>query len=140
MHLVIDGYGGDTDKMWDLALVEDFLTHYPAKLGMTRITEPNVLEYNGPKVEDAGVSGFVIIAESHISIHTFPYRNYVNIDIFSCKSFDYDRAADDAKDLFDLQEIKTWLLDRGLEWLDGDQGLTETQEQRSLLRSGVRVQ
>ncbi len=135
MHLVIDGYAGDTGKMWDKELVTNFLINYPDKLGMTRITEPNVLEYNGPKIEDAGVSGFVIIAESHISIHTFPYRNYVNIDIFSCKSFDNDQAARDAQELFDLTEMKTWLLDRGLEWLNGDQGLTETQEQRSALLS-----
>jgi S-adenosylmethionine decarboxylase len=139
MHLVIDGYGGDTGKMWDLELVRDFLTTYPDNLGMTRITEPKVLEYNGPNVEDAGVSGFVIIAESHISIHTFPYRNYVNIDIFSCKSFDHEQAAKDAKNLFGLQEMKTWLLDRGLEWLDSEQGMTQTREQRSVLRSDVGV-
>ncbi|MCY4366899.1 MAG: S-adenosylmethionine decarboxylase [Chloroflexi bacterium] len=135
MHLVIDGYAGDIEKMWDVDLVREFLTNYPDNLGMTRITEPNVLEYNGPKIEDAGVSGFVIIAESHISIHTFPYRNYVNIDIFSCKSFDDDQATRDAKDLFGLSDTKTWLLDRGLEWLNTNQGLTETQEQRSALRS-----
>ena len=135
MHLVIDGYAGDIEKMWDVELVREFLTNYPDNLGMTRITEPNVLEYNGPKIEDAGVSGFVIIAESHISIHTFPYRNYVNIDIFSCKSFDNDQATRDAKDLFGLSDTKTWLLDRGLEWLNTNQGLTETQEQRSALRS-----
>ena len=135
MHLVIDGYAGDTGKMWDAELVRNFLTEYPDNLGMTRITEPKVLDYNGPKIEDAGVSGFVIIAESHISIHTFPYRNYVNIDIFSCKSFDNDQAARDAKELFDLTEMKTWLLDRGLEWLNSDQGLTETREQRSALHS-----
>ena len=135
MHLVIDGYAGNTDKMWDKEMVREFLTNYPDNLGMTRITEPNVLEYNGPKIEDAGVSGFVIIAESHISIHTFPYRNYVNIDIFSCKSFDDDQAVRDAKSLFDLADVKTWLLDRGLEWLNRDQGLTETREQRTALLS-----
>ncbi len=135
MHLVIDGYAGDSGKMWDLELVRNFLTEYPDKLGMTRITEPRVLEYNGPKVEDAGVSGFVIIAESHISIHTFPYRNYVNIDIFSCKTFDDNQAARDARELFNLTGMKTWLLDRGLEWLDSAQGISETQEQRASLQA-----
>jgi S-adenosylmethionine decarboxylase len=136
MHLVIDGYGGDVDKMWDTELVRAFLTDYPDKLGMTRITDPKVLEYNGPKPEDAGVSGFVIIAESHISIHTFPHREYVNIDIFSCKSFDNDRALADAKRLFDLQNVKTWLLDRGLEWMDTQQGLSQTHAQRTNLEAG----
>ena len=139
MHLVIDGYGGDVDKMWDQELVRDFLTNYPTQIGMTRITEPRVLEYNGPQAEDAGVSGFVIIAESHISIHTFPRRRYVNIDIFSCKSFDNHRALVDAKKLFALEDVKTWLLERGLEWLDSQQGLAEVQQQRaSLVVGGLR--
>ena len=137
MHLVIDGYRGDIAKMWDRQLVEEFLTDCPTRLGMTRITEPKVLHYDAPKSEDSGVSGFVIIAESHISIHTFPLRNYVNIDIFSCKSFDNYLALDDAKQLFSLSEVKTWLLDRGLEWLDDPQGLAEVQTQRSALETGA---
>ena len=136
MHLIIDGFGGSVEKMWDREIVRDFLFEYPNALGMTRITEPSVLEYNGPHEEDAGVSGFVIIAESHISIHTFPGRQYVNIDIFSCKSFDDQAALEDARRLFDLTEVKTWVLDRGLEWLDSRQGLMETQNQRSLLEAG----
>ena len=119
MHLVIDGFGGNTNKMWDDGLVRQFLTDYPESLEMTRITEPRVLVYDAPKPEDSGVSGFVIIAESHISIHTFPRKNYVNIDIFSCRPFDHDRALEDARKLFDLEDTQTWLLDRGLEWLEG---------------------
>lgn len=136
MHLVIDGYGGDIDKMWDEDLVQDFLYRYPTSLDMTRISEPNVLTYEAPKSEDSGVSGFVIIAESHISIHTFPRKDYINIDIFSCRPFDHERALDDVKDLFELTEVKTWLLDRGLEWLDERQGLAEAQQQRSTLEAG----
>ena len=136
MHLVIDGYGGDTTKMWDTQLVRQFLTDYPESLGMTRITDPKVLDYQAPKPEDSGVSGFVIIAESHISIHTFPRKSYVNIDIFSCLAFDYERALADATELFDLEEVKNWLLDRGLEWLDERQGLAEAQSQRTALEAG----
>ena len=136
MHLVIDGYGGDTTKMWDTQLIRQFLTDYPESLGMTRITDPKVLDYQAPKPEDSGVSGFVIIAESHISIHTFPRKSYVNIDIFSCLAFDYDRALADATELFDLEEVKNWLLDRGLEWLDERQGLAEAKSQRTALEAG----
>jgi S-adenosylmethionine decarboxylase len=136
MHLVIDGYRGDKAKMWDVERVRDFLMDCPATLGMTRISEPNVLEYNAPKAEDSGVSGFVIIAESHISVHTFPHRDYVNIDIFSCRSFDHHRALADAKSLFELEESKTWLLNRGLEWLDESHGLALTTEQRTVLTTG----
>ena len=95
MHLVIDGYGGNIDKMWDEDLVRNFLYDYPESLDMTRITEPNVLRYEAPKSEDSGVSGFVIIAESHISIHTFPRKDYINIDIFSCQPFNHELALEE---------------------------------------------
>jgi len=137
MHLVIDGFRGDPAKMWDVELVRGFLTDCPDTLGMTRITEPRVISYDAPKLNDSGVSGFVIIAESHISVHTFPNRSYVNIDIFSCQKFDHVQALDEAKRLFGLQEVKTWLLDRGLEWLDDPQGLAEVQAQRSALETGA---
>ncbi len=137
MHLVIDGFRGDPAKMWDVELVRGFLTDCPDTLGMTRITEPRVISYDAPKPGDSGVSGFVIIAESHISVHTFPNRSYVNIDIFSCQKFDHVQALDEAKGLFGLQEVKTWLLDRGLEWLDDPQGLAEVQAQRTALETGA---
>ncbi len=140
MHLVIDGYGGNIDKMWDLDLVRDFLYDYPESLDMTRITEPNVLRYDAPKSEDSGVSGFVIIAESHISIHTFPRKDYINIDIFSCQPFNHEQALEDVKKTFGLTEVKTWLLERGLEWLDERQGLAEAQQQRAALEAGESAQ
>ncbi len=40
--------------------------------------------------EATGVSGFVVLAESHISIHTFVEAEYVFMDIFSCKPFDVE--------------------------------------------------
>ena len=76
---------------------------------------PQVYTYRGQTPGDWGVSGFVLIAESHISIHTFPDRGYVNIDIFSCKEFDADASLEDVKRTFSLPEVKVWTLDRGLE-------------------------
>ncbi len=137
MHLIIDGFGGDASMMWDTARLREFLDEYPANLGMTKITKPEVLEYHGPNPADGGISGFVIIAESHISVHTFPHRDYVNIDVFSCKSFDHEQALADARSLFNLRQVKTWLLDRGLEWLDADQGSRETRRQRAALQAAA---
>ena len=115
MHLVIDGYGGDPNKLWDAELVRSFLESYPARLGMTRISEPHVSTWEAP---DPGLSGFVVIAESHICIHTFPRRDYVNIDIFSCRPFDNEQALRDVVSLFLLDRVKSWLLERGLEFAD----------------------
>ena len=124
MHLIIDGFGGDSEKMWDTHLLSRFLTDYPPVLGMTILCQPQVLRYDAPKVDDSGITGFVIIAESHISVHTFPHRNFVSIDVYSCKSFDEERALRDIKELYSLGEVKTWVLDRGLEHLDGREAMS----------------
>ncbi len=115
MHLVIDGYRGNPEKLQDVELLRSFLITYPAAIGMTRITEPMLLTYSTPDNVDWGVTGFVIIAESHISLHTFPNRGYVNLDIFSCKGFDAEKATQDVKELLGLQEVRSWILERGLE-------------------------
>ncbi len=115
MHLLIDGFGGDNTKMTDESFIYEFLDSYPGHIDMNKITEPKVTRYMGPKEEDWGISGFVMIAESHISIHTFPDRQYVNIDIFSCKDFDDKKAIDRIIETFALEKIKVWIVDRGLD-------------------------
>lgn len=116
MHLVVDGYGADPEKLKDADLILKFLDEYPSAIGMTKVVPPQVYTYHGQTPEDWGVSGFVIIAESHISIHTFPDRGYVNIDIFSCKEFDPTSSLDDVKETFSMSEVKVWTLERGLEF------------------------
>lgn len=116
MHLIIDGHGADADKLKDADIVHRFLDEYPAAIGMTKIAPPHVYTYRGKVPEDWGVSGFVIIAESHISVHTFPDRRYVNIDIFSCKDFDADSSLDDVKRTFGLPQVNVWTLPRGIDY------------------------
>ena len=121
MHLIIDGYGGDPQKMQDVEFISQLLDAYPGKIGMTKISAPKVSKYIGSKPEDWGVSGFVLIAESHISIHTFPERFYINIDVFSCKEFDADKAIKEFKQDFGLSEVRSYILNRGLEYYNYQQ-------------------
>ena len=118
MHLVIDGYGGDAAMFEDAEAIYQFLDKYPDAIGMTKITPPHVYTYVGQQPEDVGISGFVLLAESHISVHTFPRRRYVNIDVFSCKDFDAKQALDEMQTIFSLDTLRSWTLDRGLEYSD----------------------
>ena len=43
------------------------------------------------KNESYGYSSFAMIAESHLSIHTFPELEYFSFDCYSCKSFDVEK-------------------------------------------------
>jgi len=115
VHLVVDGYGADPEKLQDEELLYRFLDEYPDAIGMTKMIQPQVYTYRGKTPEDWGLSGFVLIAESHISVHTFPDRRYVNIDIFSCKEFDAASSLKDVEEAFSLPEVRVWTLERGVE-------------------------
>jgi S-adenosylmethionine decarboxylase len=114
MHLIIDGYSSNQKILQDEDFLRRWLENYPAKIGMTRISPPHVIKYVGPILEDWGISGFVFIAESHIAIHTFVEQNYINIDVFSCKDFDTNKAIEDFQEGFQLVKLRTRLIDR--EW------------------------
>ncbi len=123
MHLIIDGYGGNSQTLQDAELIYQLLDRYPDEIGMTKISPPQVSKYLGSKPEDWGVSGFVLIAESHISIHTFPERRYMNIDIFSCKEFDAERVIKEFQEHFGLSQVKSFILNRGLEYQNTKEAL-----------------
>lgn len=114
MHLIIDGYSDNQKLLQDEDHLRKWLEDCPARIGMNQISPPYVLRYVGPNPADWGISGFVFIAESHISVHTFVERSYVNIDVFSCRDFDTEKAIEDLRDKFQLFKLRTSLIDR--EW------------------------
>ncbi len=116
MHLVIDGFRGNPERLASEELVRELLDRYPASIGMTKIAAPHVQRYVGDKPQDWGVSGFVLIAESHITLHTFPDQGLVWCDIFSCKGFDAEPALRTLKDAFDLKVVREGTIRRGLEY------------------------
>jgi S-adenosylmethionine decarboxylase len=116
LHLTLDGYGCNYERLTDLDAIYEFLDTCPDLIQMTKIMPPYVFKYSGKVPEDWGLSGFVLIAESHISIHTFPERSYLSLDIFSCKGFDHDEAVAYVTKMFAVSRHELNLLDRGLEF------------------------
>lgn len=92
-HLMLDLRQCDEEKLKDYEHVFNILNELPEMIGMTKITQPYVFPYSGLVPEDKGITGIVIIAESHISIHTFQEKDHCFVDVFSCKDFDVDFAA-----------------------------------------------
>lgn len=126
MHLIIDGYSNSPDILGSKEIIYQLLDEYPAKIGMTKISPPYVIEYIGAKPEEWGLSGFVLIAESHISIHTYVEKCLANIDIFSNKRFDFERVIKYLSSRLQLTEVQIHILNRGIE------GLVTTREYTSL--------
>lgn len=116
VHLMVDGYGCDRAKLEDINLIYNFLDESPSQMEMTKIMPPYVFRYNGLVPEDWGISGFVLIAESHISVHTFPEKHYVSLDMFSCKPFNTQQALETVRNFFRMQKYEVKILDRGQEF------------------------
>ena len=112
MHLIIDGNSDSKEILQDENFLRQMLDSIPAKIGMTKITEPFIFRYVGDKPEEWGISGFVFIAESHISFHTFVERSYINIDVFSCRDFNTAETIKHFQELLHLTKYKSYLVNR----------------------------
>ena len=83
---MLDGYGADPGRLRDRVRLTGLLDTLPALLGMHPIAPAQVVEVGPNNRQDpGGLSGFVMIAESHISFHTFPARGFVTIDLYTCR-------------------------------------------------------
>ncbi|MFH1664753.1 MAG: adenosylmethionine decarboxylase [Candidatus Omnitrophota bacterium] len=112
-HLMLDLRECGEEKLKDYNLIFDILHELPQKIGMTKITQPYVFPYEGLVPEDKGITGTVIIAESHISIHTFQERDYCFVDVFSCKNFDVEYAAEYLINAFESRKYDKHVVLRG---------------------------
>lgn len=85
-HFMLDGYHGDKDALGSKELVANCLEELPSKLSMSKLSEVQVYwAAESGEHDPGGWSGFVLIQESHISIHTFPARGFVSVDVYSCR-------------------------------------------------------
>ncbi len=93
-HLTMDLYGCDKKRLADRDFVFNMLDELPETLGMHKFSAPQLTEIPAQKnsFDKGGLTGFVILVESHLSIHTFPADGFASFDIFSCKYFSEDNA------------------------------------------------
>ena len=77
-HLLLELKDCNREVLDDLGFLKDILSAAANEAGAT------VLGESFHHFDPHGVSGVVIIAESHLFIHTWPEHNYAAIDIFTC--------------------------------------------------------
>lgn len=118
VHLTIDGYGGNAESLNNMDVIFKCLEELPLKLHMHAITTPYVVRIGANDNKDpGGLSGFVIIAESHISIHTFPEDKFVSIDVYTCQNeLDDKTVIDYFAQMLNLQKTETNRIIRGKLW------------------------
>ena len=117
-HITIDGYNGDENLLNSKEAISSILLELPKKLGMNILSDPIVVSApdNGLK-DPGGWAGFVILAESHISIHTFPKRGFVSADIYTCIiGMDAQFIIEYFKNAFKLTDIEKNFIRRGTKY------------------------
>lgn len=105
VHLIIDLYGAN--RLNEIAFIENTMRQCVAKAGAT------LLHIHLHPFEPNGVSGVAVLAESHISVHTWPEDNYAAFDVFMCGDTRPEVCADILKTAFQAERIEVTELLRG---------------------------
>ena len=106
-HLILDLYGAQN--------LDSFTVVTKALLDATKAIGATVLDINTHYFEpQGGVTGVVLLAESHMSIHTWPEHKYAAVDIFVCGMLDPTKAIEVLEQAFQPTRVERTDLKRGL--------------------------
>ena len=94
-HIMIDCYGANETRLDDISGINELLSEITSSLALAPIMPPFLLPYYYSKSAlDVGISAFVLLVGGHITIHTFPQRECVFIDMLVDGYFDPKKLRD----------------------------------------------
>lgn len=91
-HFLAEFFDCDRDRINDAAFLETVM------IEAARRSRATVIQPFFHRFSPHGVSGILVIAESHFAVHTWPEHGYVALDLFSCGEFDYRAALAHVRD------------------------------------------
>jgi S-adenosylmethionine decarboxylase len=106
VHLMLELYNIEREILSNEPLVRSVLDEYPSRIGMEKVSPVHLYDIETSNPLDAGLSGFVVIAQSHVSLHAWPEYGEVDIDICSCKEFSQEDAIAFAKEIFLTDDVE----------------------------------
>ncbi|MCC5914934.1 MAG: S-adenosylmethionine decarboxylase proenzyme [Balneolaceae bacterium] len=108
-QILVEFYDCDSDKINDVIYIENSL------IQATKASNATIISHNFHKFSPYGVSGMVVIAESHVAIHTWPEYKYAAVDIFTCgDTIDPWVIQEQLKDYFESKNVSSMEMKRGL--------------------------
>ncbi|MFS8500776.1 MAG: adenosylmethionine decarboxylase [Caldicoprobacter sp.] len=108
-HCILELWGCNRELLNDIKFVEKMMTEAALQAGA------EVREVTFHQFAPQGVSGVVIVSESHLAIHTFPEHGYASIDVFTCgKRIDPKKAASLIAQKLEANKIYEMNVERGL--------------------------
>ena len=110
MHALLDLFGIDAAVACNEALICQHL-HQAAQLAEATVLQSHFHHFG----ENMGVTGVLLLSESHISIHTWPEYQFAAVDIFICGKHQIEIAAHFLKTAFSAQDFSLKFEHRGNE-------------------------
>jgi S-adenosylmethionine decarboxylase proenzyme len=97
LHLIVECHGCPYALIDDVAIIRKLLRSAAAACSLHIIREAS------HRFQPRGITGYVLLQESHISIHTWPESGFAVVDILSCGELDRERLADCFRTLLPAQ-------------------------------------
>ena len=108
-QILVEFYDCDQSKLNDVSYVETSL------IQAAKASHATLISHNFHKFSPYGISGVVVIAESHIAIHTWPEYNYAAVDIFTCgDTIDPWVIQEYLKESFESKNVSSMEMKRGM--------------------------
>jgi len=108
-HVLAEIYGCRFEVLNDIKKVEDIMVNAALEAGA------EIREFVFHKFSPQGVSGVVVISESHLAIHTWPELGYAALDVFTCGDrVDPWDACNYVAEMFSAGDMKASEVKRGL--------------------------
>ncbi len=115
--MTLDLYDCKAGLCDDLHFCYRFLEDLVEKLKMSKQSPPFIFKSDENKYPDkAGLSGWVPLIESGIQIHTLTPRNFISIDVYSCRKFSTEHIKEFVHDYFGCKEVEMNFLERGVKY------------------------
>ena len=115
-HLMLDCYQCNPQHLDNIDSCYRFLDELVEITGATKQTQPYVFRTPEEFAGKEGLSGWVPLVESGISIHTLTANRFISLDVYSCKEFSREDVTEFTRQFFEPAEIEQQFLLRGLKY------------------------
>jgi len=113
-QLLLDCYNCKKGDCGDLDHCYSYLDKLVDFIDMKKQEPPTIFRTDHKIFPDkAGLSGWVPLVESSIVIHTLSKKNFISIDVYSCKEFDPKKVLEFTKKHFSPKKVEKQFLERG---------------------------
>ena len=108
-HIIADFYDCNLQVIDNINSIEAVMTD------AAKISGANIIKPFFHRFSPQGVSGIIVISESHFAIHTWPEHKYAAVDLFTCSDFNYKEALKHIRDRFESRLYSITRINRGVQ-------------------------